>query len=390
VPTSQPPRAAAGSAADAELEGGSASGGSSAATLRLPRVEASSEWALTPDRFRAGLVGGKSLGVQQLAALAGANFSVPPAFAIPYGAFEHALATSSHEVRTCFSDALAALNAAAPPPPAHIDMGPLRNALAAVRHAASEVTLPGELQAAIGAAVSGQGESLAVWSDIADDSAHESDDSASSAGTDAWRAIKAVWASKWTERAFLNRRARGVPEHDLSMAVLCMGLVPAEYAFVLHTQSPLAGASSDEVFGEVVVGLGETLVGNSPGRAFSFSAPKSGAGDVALIALPSKLEAHFAPDGGACLIARSDSNGEDLEGYAGAGLYESHTTRATKTQATNYAAERLLWDASFRGDLVKKLVELAKVVERSAGCAQDIEGCMVGDKVYLLQSRAQI
>ena len=72
-------------------------------------------------------------------------------------------------------------------------------------------------------------------------------------GAGAWLAIKAVWASKWTERAFLSRKAIGVPEEDLSMAVLCMGLVPAEYAFVLHTASPLPGGSKDEVFGEVRV-----------------------------------------------------------------------------------------------------------------------------------------
>ena len=29
-----------------------------------------------------------------------------------------------------------------------------------------------------------------------------------------------VWASKWTERAWLSRRARGIPDDDLFMAVL--------------------------------------------------------------------------------------------------------------------------------------------------------------------------
>jgi alpha-glucan,water dikinase len=40
-----------------------------------------------------------------------------------------------------------------------------------------------------------------------------------------------------------------------------------------------------------------------------------------LLALPSKREGLFAPEEGT-LIARSDTNGEDLEGYAGAGLYD--------------------------------------------------------------------
>ena len=174
------------------------------------------------------------------------------------------------------------------------------------------------------------------------------------------------------------------------MAVLCMGLIPADYAFVLHTASPLPGGSRAEVFGEVVVGLGEVLVGNAPGRAYSFSAPKGAPGDAATLALPSKLEAHFAPEGGACLIARSDSNGEDLEGFAGAGLYESHTTRATRKSCVDYSGEPLLWDRDFRAGLVSELVGLAEGVERGAGAPQDVEGCFAGGKVYLLQSRAQV
>ena len=35
-----------------------------------------------------------------------------------------------------------------------------------------------------------------------------------------WRAVCAVWASKWGDRAWLSRRARGVPEGDLAMSVL--------------------------------------------------------------------------------------------------------------------------------------------------------------------------
>lgn len=211
-------------------------------------------------------------------------------------------------------------------------------------------------------------------------------------GADAWRAVKAVWASKWTERAFLNRRAAGIPEADLSMAVLCMALMPAEYAFVLHSRSPVA-TGSDAVFGEVVVGLGETLVGNSPGRAYSFSAERGG-GAAETLALPSKLHAHIAPGGGdgggPVLIARSDSNGEDLEGFAGAGLYESVTTRAAAVHTVEYAHEGLLWDEGMRGGIAGKLAALAEAVEEAAGAPQDIEGCLVGDQVYLLQSRAQV
>jgi hypothetical protein len=48
-------------------------------------------------------------------------------------------------------------------------------------------------------------------------------------------------------------------------------VVPAQYAFVVHTADPLTGDAGTTV-GELVVGMGEALVGNLPGRALSFSA----------------------------------------------------------------------------------------------------------------------
>lgn len=61
-------------------------------------------------------------------------------------------------------------------------------------------------------------------------------------------------------------------------------------------------------------------VGNYPGRALSFS-DSPGAPEPQLHSLPSKRVALYAPPGGT-LIARSDTNGEDLEAFAGAGLYD--------------------------------------------------------------------
>ena len=56
-------------------------------------------------------------------------------------------------------------------------------------------------------------------------------------------------------------------------------VVPAEYAFVVHTANPLTGERG-ELFGEAVVGMGEALVGNFPGRALSFTAPSAAGGQV--------------------------------------------------------------------------------------------------------------
>ena len=48
------------------------------------------------------------------------------------------------------------------------------------------------------------------------------------------------------------------------------------------------------------------------------------------------------------LIFRSDSNGEDLEGYAGAGLYDSITMQKTQQRKINYAEDRITNDKDFQ------------------------------------------
>jgi alpha-glucan,water dikinase len=45
---------------------------------------------------------------------------------------------------------------------------------------------------------------------------------------------------------------------------------------------------------------------------------------------------------------RSDSNGEDLEGYAGAGLYESITMDETQVVRVDYNEDPITADPEFR------------------------------------------
>ena len=52
---------------------------------------------------------------------------------------------------------------------------------------------------------------------------------------------------------------------------------------------------------------------------------------------PSKSDGMFVPES---LIFRSDSNGEDLEGYAGAGLYDSITMDKTVMKKVDYGQDR--------------------------------------------------
>lgn len=63
-----------------------------------------------------------------------------------------------------------------------------------------------------------------------------------------------------------------------------MQVVPAQYAFVVHTANPIS-KQKGETFGEVVMGMGEALVGNYPGRALSFSSAPGQKASPAVIAV---------------------------------------------------------------------------------------------------------
>ncbi len=56
-----------------------------------------------------------------------------------------------------------------------------------------------------------------------------------------------------------------------------------------------------------------------------------------VVMFPSKSDGMFVPES---LIFRSDSNGEDLEGYAGAGLYDSITMDTTVLRKVDYGQDR--------------------------------------------------
>lgn len=84
----------------------------------------------------------------------------------------------------------------------------------------------------------------------------------------AFAALKSVWASQYNQRAYLSLRKAGLPHAQLCMAVLVQRVVPADYAFVIHTVNPSSG-NTNEIYIEMVKGLGETLVGNYAGRALS-------------------------------------------------------------------------------------------------------------------------
>ncbi len=200
----------------------------------------------------------------------------------------------------------------------------------------------------------------------------------------AWRCIKSVWASKWNERAYLSRIANGIRHEDLVMSVLVQEVVKADYSFVVHTANPFS-QKREEVYAEVVPGLGESLAANYPGRALDFVCGKEKP-EPKILSFSSKSIGLF----GSGLIFRSDSNVEDLEGYAGAGLYDSFLLPSARKTVLDYSECGLVWDEGFRTGLLAGITEMGKAVEQAMGLPQDIEGAFSGGMYYIVQTRPQV
>jgi alpha-glucan,water dikinase len=326
------------------------------ATLSRPHFTA---YAVSADHFTRESVGGKANNLRQLAGKVPSWIHLPTSVAIPFGVFEKVL---GQEPNRAVAQRYAAL--AREMDEAGEEWQP--KALGRLRKTVLALYTPDDLVSSLRQVMEEVGLPWpADWQG-------------------AWRCIKEVWASKWNERAFLSRKTRGIAHGDLFMAVLIQAMVKAEYSFVIHTANPLTG-NADEIYAEVVPGLGGTLVGNYPGRALSFTCEK-GKNAPQLLAFPSKSVALF----GGGLIFRSDSNGEDLADYAGAGLYDSVMLEPPDKIRLDYSREVLVQDITFRETFLSTVAMIGTSVEEAFQSPQDIEGAYAGGQYYVVQSRPQV
>ena len=201
----------------------------------------------------------------------------------------------------------------------------------------------------------------------------------------AWMSIKKVWASKFNERAFLATKKLGVNLHQIFMAVLVQKIVPAEYAYVIHTTNP-TNSNDQEVYAESCIGLGEALVSDMPGQAMAFSYDKLSK-KVKINSYPNKSQA-LSSSG---FIFRSDSNSEDLPGFAGAGLFDSYTMHEETKFRVSYNNEKLVLNENFRNEFMSRIGFIGHHVERLYDDdPQDIEGAFSGGEYFVVQTRPQV
>ena len=82
--------------------------------------------------------------------------------------------------------------------------------------------------------------------------------------------------------------------------------------------------------------------------------------------------------------------GEGLENVDCAVLYDRVASGCTVEVGGDLSASCVVWNDIAREAMIRRISDIAKSVESYRGSPQDIEGAVVGDRIVLLQTRAQI
>uniref|UniRef100_A0A6N2N9J4 alpha-glucan, water dikinase n=1 Tax=Salix viminalis TaxID=40686 RepID=A0A6N2N9J4_SALVM len=319
--------------------------------IKLVRKEFNGRYAISSEEFTSEMVGAKSRNISYLKGKVPTWIGIPTSVALPFGVFEKVLSEDSNQE---VANKLQLLKK---------NLGEELSALKEIRQTVLQLTAPPQLVQELKTKMQSSG---MPWPG----------DEGEQRWDQAWMAIKKVWASKWNERAYFSTRKVKLDHDYLCMAVLVQEVINADYAFVIHTTNPSSGDSS-EIYAEVVKGLGETLVGAYPGRALI----------LRLLGYPSKPIGLFIRRS---IIFRSDSNGEDLEGYAGAGLYDSVPMDEEEKVVLDYSSDPLITDENFRRSILSSIARAGNAIEELYGSAQDIEGVVRDGNVYVVQTRPQV
>ncbi|WOL20723.1 alpha-glucan water dikinase, chloroplastic isoform X1 [Canna indica] len=331
-------------------------------SVTLVRKNFSGRYAILAEEFTSEMVGAKSRNISFLKGKVPSWIGIPTSVALPFGVFEKVL---SDDINKEVASKLQILKE-------KLVLGEF-SALVEIRNTVLQIAAPLELVHELKGKMQGSG---MPWP--GDEGEHRWEL--------AWMAIKRVWASKWNERAYFSTRKVKIDHEYLCMAVLVQEIISADYAFVIHTTNPSSGDSS-EIYAEVVKGLGETLVGAYPGRALSFVCKKSNMSSPKVLGYPSKPIGLFIKRS---IIFRSDSNGEDLEGYAGAGLYDSVPMDEEEKVVLDYISDPLIVDKNFRNSLLSSIAQAGHAIEELYGSPQDIEGVVKDGKIFVVQTRPQM
>ena len=143
------------------------------------------------------------------------------------------------------------------------------------------------------------------------------------------------------------------------MAVLIQELLTPDLSFVLHTVNPI-NHNPREVYAEIAVGLGETLVSAmTRGNPYRIICDRH-TGAVSTLAFANFSRALWPDPAGGIVPGIVD-----------------------------YTTIALSCDEDARKQLGRRLTSIAQAVENAFQKPQDIEGVVVGEEIYLVQARPQ-
>nr|WP_296069510.1 rifamycin-inactivating phosphotransferase [uncultured Actinoplanes sp.] len=299
------------------------------------------------DETRAGVVGGKGANLGALTRIDGVR--VPAGFCVTTDAFLRVMADVP-----AIGDRLDRLSRVDPG-----DRAAIATLSADIRRAIEGVAVPGDLAAAVTAAVGRLGEhdayavrSSATAEDLPTASfAGQQDSYLNVVGPAAvLRHVGRCWASLFTERAVTYRRRNGIDDRTVRMAVVVQRMVFPHAAGVLFTADPVTGDRKVATV-EASFGLGEALVSG----VVNPDVVKVRDGEIVARAIAVKQRAVLAaPDGG------------------------------TRDQAID---PPLREQPALTDDQVVRLAQLGRRIEAHFGRPQDIEWCLTGDSFQIVQSR---
>lgn len=303
----------------------------------------------------AASVGGKALG---LGALVRSGFPVPSGFCLTVEAFDEHVAQNRLQARIV--DELRAGD----------DVAAITAASRRIGELFESSELPSEIAAEVVDAYRALGHGQSVPVAVRSSATAEDTSAASFAGqqeTYLWVRgeevvghVRRCWASLFTPQAIAYRRRLEVPTAGLGMAVVVQSMVDARAAGVMITLDPVTGDRS-QVTLEAVHGLGVALVN----------------GEV-------------TPDRYAIDKVTLDIRSRSIATKELAYQFDDASAGVERTELPADAGAR----PALSPDEVVEVVRLAKEVERSQGCPQDIEWAIgsVGDepvRLYLLQTRPE-
>ena len=324
----------------------------------LPLTFTSSPSLLRLDDIQLATGGGKAFRVkalEKLSAKKGSGFEVPQSVVVPFGVMESAL----HDDPLLEQSYLAEMDRLK-----GLQEPNLSQVLKRLRHIVQKAQVPEEVSSGVSGELSTNGRVIVRSSGNSEDlenmtAAGVYDSICNVSFSNVSQAVRKVWASLWSKRAFMYRKKHGIPHEHSHMAILIQPMLVPEYAFVMHTVNPLNN-NARELYIELAVGMGQTLTsGDIPGTPYRFICNKH-TEEVKLMAY-----ANFSQS----LIP--SPSGDFLK------------------ETLDYGKIPLSTDGDYADRLARRLASIGRRVEISMEAPQDIEGLIQNDKVYLVQTRPQ-